>query len=68
MHHRLGFVSANIHASLDGARVVNYAQWQAVQDCQAMLGDPVAGEHMAAAGPMANGQPHLYTVVSVHHA
>lgn len=62
MRHRLGFVSANIHASLDGARVVNYAQWQKVQDFQAMLGDPVAGEHMAAARAMASAQPHLYTV------
>jgi hypothetical protein len=25
MRHRPGFISANIHASLDGTRVVNYA-------------------------------------------
>ncbi|MGI8721112.1 MAG: antibiotic biosynthesis monooxygenase family protein [Geodermatophilaceae bacterium] len=68
MCHRPGFVSANIHSSLDGARVVNYAQWRTVQDFQAMLADPVAGEHMAAAGALASAQPHLYTVVSVHHA
>jgi len=67
MRHRPGFVSANIHASLDGGRVVNYAQWQTVQDFQAMLGDPVAGEHMAAAGAVAGAEPHLYAVVSVHH-
>lgn len=28
MRHRPGFISANIHASLDGTRVVNYAQWR----------------------------------------
>jgi len=43
-------------------------QWRTVQDFQAMLADPVAGEHMAAAGALASAQPHLYTVVSVHHA
>lgn len=28
MRHIDGFVSANIHASLDGTRAVNYAQWR----------------------------------------
>lgn len=28
MRHIDGFVSANIHASLDGTRVVSYAQWR----------------------------------------
>lgn len=28
MRHRPGFVSANIHASLGGTRVVIYAQWR----------------------------------------
>jgi heme-degrading monooxygenase HmoA len=37
MRHQRGFVSANIHASLDGTRVVNYAQWQTRQDFEAML-------------------------------
>ncbi|HYY88664.1 MAG TPA: antibiotic biosynthesis monooxygenase family protein, partial [Chloroflexota bacterium] len=32
-----GFVSANIHRSLDGTRVVNYAQWRRVEDFEAML-------------------------------
>ncbi len=49
MRHRPGFVSANIHASLDGTRVVNYAQWRSREDFQAMLDDPIAQEHMGAA-------------------
>ena len=28
IRHLPGFVSANIHASLDGTKVVNYAQWE----------------------------------------
>ena len=32
-----GFVAASVHASLDGARVVNYVQWRSAADLQAML-------------------------------
>lgn len=67
MRHRPGFVSANIHASLDGTRVVNYAQWRSREDFQAMLADPTAREHMNAAGSLASAEPHLYEVTSVHH-
>lgn len=67
MRHRRGFVSANIHASLDGTRVVNYAQWRSREDFQAMLDDPIAQEHMAAAGALADAEPHFYQVASVHH-
>lgn len=68
MRHRPGFVSANIHASLDGTKVVNYAQWSTPDDFQAMLDDGQAREHMAAAGAMATAEPNLYRVASVHHA
>src|ERR1700726_1084178 len=37
-----GFISANIHKSLDGTRVANYAQWRSVEDFQAMLKNPEA--------------------------
>jgi hypothetical protein len=67
MRHRPGFVSANIHASLDGTRVVNYAQWRSREDFQAMLEDPIAREHMNATAAFATAEPHLYEVVSVHH-
>ncbi|MGV9293447.1 putative quinol monooxygenase [Amycolatopsis sp. NPDC003676] len=68
MRRRPGFVSANIHASTDGTRVVNYAQWASAEDFQAMLADPECREHMAAAVALAKSDPHLYTVESVHHA
>jgi heme-degrading monooxygenase HmoA len=41
-----GFVSANIHKSLDGTRVVNYAQWRSKDDFEAMLKNPEAAPHM----------------------
>jgi quinol monooxygenase YgiN len=68
MRHRPGFISANIHASIDGTRVVNYAQWRSRDDFLAMLDDPTAREHMNATGSLATAEPHLYEVTSVHHA
>ncbi|MDZ8055932.1 MAG: antibiotic biosynthesis monooxygenase family protein [Aulosira sp. ZfuVER01] len=47
-----GFVSANIHKSLDGTRVINYAQWKskealelALQNQEFMAPVKVAVEH-----------------------
>ena len=67
MRHLPGFVSANIHASLDGGRVVNYAQWRTVADFENMLSNPEAGKHMKPAADLAKVEPHLYMVASVHH-
>ncbi|WP_033291943.1 putative quinol monooxygenase [Amycolatopsis jejuensis] len=67
MRHRAGFVSANIHASTDGTRVINYAQWSSAEAFQAMLADPECRDHMSAAAALAEYDPHLYTVESVHH-
>jgi quinol monooxygenase YgiN len=68
MRHIPGFVSANIHASTDGTRVVNYAQWESAAAFQAMLENPTAQEHMREAAELAEAfDPHLYDVASVHH-
>lgn len=62
-----GFVSANIHASTDGTKVVNYAQWSDADAFQAMLANPVAQPHMTAAAEVAESyEPHLYSVDAVH--
>ncbi|WP_343709058.1 antibiotic biosynthesis monooxygenase [Mycobacterium sp.] len=37
MQHIDGFISANIHLSSDGTRVVNYAQWRSAEAMHAML-------------------------------
>lgn len=69
MQHIDGFVSANIHLSSDGTRVVNYAQWGSAEAMQAMLQNPIARGHMAQCAELAiSFDPHLYTVESVHSA
>jgi quinol monooxygenase YgiN len=63
-----GFVSANIHRSLDGTHVVNYAQWRTKEDFEAARKDPEAGKHMAKAAAMATFEPIVCEVSSVDHA
>lgn len=68
MQHLPGFVSASIHVSLDGARVVNYAQWETAEAFQVMLANTDAQKHMDRATAIAGSiDPHLYRVASIHH-
>lgn len=62
MQHLPGFVSANIHRSLDGVRVVNYAQWRRKEDFEAMMKNPLAGEHMKPILEISKPDFHLYEV------
>ncbi len=58
-----GYISANIHKSLDGTRVTNYAQWRSKDDFEAMLQNPEAAKHMKEASQLAiKIEPHLYEV------
>lgn len=59
-----GFVAAALHKSLDGTRVINYAQYQKAQDWFAI--SPPAEQHQLFAWVFAISQPdpHLYEVVS----
>ncbi|MHC1557687.1 antibiotic biosynthesis monooxygenase family protein [Actinomycetospora sp. C-140] len=68
IRHVPGFVSANLHASVDGTHVVNYAQWESEEALGGMWGDPACREHMDAALALATAEPRLYRVASVHHA
>jgi Antibiotic biosynthesis monooxygenase len=57
------YVSANIHKSLDGTRVTNYAQWRSREAFEAMFGNPQAIECMKEAERIAKKfEPHLYKV------
>ena len=68
MRHVPGFISANIHKSLDGVRVTNYAQWRSREHFEAMLRHPEAIPHMQACAALAeSAEPHLYDVASVHN-
>jgi quinol monooxygenase YgiN len=60
--HLPGFVSANLHKSLDGRRVVNYAQWRSKEDFETMLRNPEAQPHMREALDISRADPHLYEV------
>jgi heme-degrading monooxygenase HmoA len=63
MRKQPGFVSANIHRSLDGTRVTNYAQWRSREVFEAVLQNQEAAEHMGEAARIAQRfEPHLYEV------
>ncbi|MFJ9822551.1 antibiotic biosynthesis monooxygenase family protein [Streptomyces sp. NPDC101151] len=67
MKHQPGFVCANFHASQDGERVINYAQWQTEEHYRAMLANPEARVHMDQAAKIATDvQPRLFHVRSTH--
>jgi quinol monooxygenase YgiN len=58
-----GFVSANIHKSVDGVRVTNYAQWRRREDFEAIFNNPEATAHMKPIMEIAKFDAHLYEVV-----
>jgi quinol monooxygenase YgiN len=68
MSHQPGFISANLHCSKDGTRVTNYAQWRTQADFEAMLYDPEAQLHMAAARRLGAVEGTLYSVAHVERA
>jgi quinol monooxygenase YgiN len=62
-----GFVSVCVHASLDGARVVNYAQWASKDDFDRMLKNPDAQVQFRRVANVAKSvAPVLYRVAAVH--
>ena len=60
-----GFVSASIHKSLDGTRVLTYGQWESREAWEAMLRNPAAQPHMRKAEEIGTIDPYLYEVVFV---
>jgi hypothetical protein len=66
--HQPGFISANIHASLDKTRVVNYAQWASIEDLDAARDVRDIQDHMRHIMAIAeSADPRLFTVRSTHH-
>ncbi len=68
MRYAPGFITANIHRSLDGTKVVNYAQWRSVEDFEAVQKNPTAKPHMEQAAALAKFEPGLYEVVDTQSA
>jgi len=58
-----GFVAASLHRSLDGAKVVMYAQWRSVEDYQAMRSNPTASPYLQKALTLARFELGMYEVV-----
>jgi heme-degrading monooxygenase HmoA len=41
-----GYISTNVHRSLDGTKVTNYTQWENAEALDAMLHNPAARTHL----------------------
>lgn len=63
-----GFVSANIHRSLDGTKVVNYAQWESAEAFATSLRDPRVRGYFQELAEIGTPAPVLCELVSVHRA
>jgi heme-degrading monooxygenase HmoA len=68
IRHLPGFISANIHRSLDGTKVINYAQWESREAFTAMLREPEASALLNELAEIATPAPVLCEVVSVHRS
>lgn len=62
-----GFISANLHAGLDGTRVANYGQWASVDDLNAMFASPECRPYLDEVAAIAESQAYVYRVSSVTH-
>jgi quinol monooxygenase YgiN len=66
MRQQPGFVSVSIHRSVDGSRVVNYAQWESKEDFERMLQSPEAQGQIRQFAALAKSvSPAVYLVSSV---
>jgi quinol monooxygenase YgiN len=61
--HQLGFVSASIHKSLDGVRVMNYAQWKSQEDYEAFANNSEIRSQGAKLSNFHLLDSHIYEVV-----
>ncbi|MGB3756231.1 MAG: antibiotic biosynthesis monooxygenase [Rivularia sp. (in: cyanobacteria)] len=58
-----GFVSANIHKSLDGLKVANYAQWKTKEDFENFINNAETQEKAAKLRQFNPPDSHIYEVV-----
>ena len=63
MRHVPGFISASIHRSMDGTKVINYAQWRSQADFAALKSNADAQRHMRAAAALATFEPIICEVI-----
>ena len=58
-----GFISANIHRSHDGTKVVNYVQWRSKQDFDSVFSNAEFMELYGQVKGLGQPDPHTYEVV-----
>jgi len=67
IRHEPGCLSVSIHSSLDGQRVVNYAQWGSVADFEALMKKRETQTQLKQFAALANSvSPGLYRFDAVH--
>ena len=67
IRHQPGFISVSVHSSLDGSKVVNYAQWASREHFEGFMRKPETQEQIRRfAGIAKSVAPSLYTVDAVH--
>lgn len=67
IRHQPGFVSVCIHSSLDGTKVVNYAQWASQAHFEAFMKKPETREQLKRFAELAKSvSPSLCKVDAVH--
>lgn len=67
IRHQPGFISVSIHSSLDGKKVVNYAQWASRAHFEDFLQKPETQAQLKQfAGLAKSVSPGLYRVDAVH--
>jgi quinol monooxygenase YgiN len=62
VRHATGFISANLHRSIDGTKVTMVAQWRSAEDYQAMRNDPAPLPFLQEALTIAKFDPGMYHV------
>ena len=62
-----GYISASIHVSKDGRRVINYSQWKSVKDIEAMRQHPDVGPYMKRVAGLGTFEAIACEVSYVHH-
>ncbi|MGF1570523.1 MAG: antibiotic biosynthesis monooxygenase family protein [Nodosilinea sp.] len=67
IRHQPGFISVCIHSSLDGKKVVNYAQWASKEYFDGFMKKPETQEQLKQFASIAKSvAPSLYKVSAVH--
>lgn len=66
VRHAPGFISSSLHRSLDGTKVVMYAQWRSIEDYRAMRENPAPLPYLQQAVALAKFEPGMYEVVETY--